>query len=207
LTTDDDARGRRRKEASSALTWMWSRLRGELRSTVTAAHYEWVYSCCCSHLTARFAGRLHDAAVETIVGISLIGYLPLCHISHLTQLDPPGPEDILRHMDDASLDWLTDQEAASVLGQPRVVADDNVVESLFGKEFNASSYREALHLVHLEGERAEFLVVTQFMDLWQASEGSVREEEVAARLEMDVADIRPLLFRFARRMSGGRSDG
>jgi hypothetical protein len=185
---------------------VWSRV-GRAGQTVATGDYEWAARCCCDHLADRYAARLTVVEVRQIVQIVLGTFWPPLFVRHIRG-DPVGPEEILRQMNDLALDralgeptvWADQLESFKML-PPRAESDSALLANYFGGDVTVSMYRAALRQAHLKGEREEFLVVTEYLDILDRN-GRVKDSEVSDALSIDESRVRQLLFRFHRRLGG-----
>jgi hypothetical protein len=156
------------------------------------------YRCCLAHLQARFGGQLTDDELTEIVERRLVAYVLPLLVPHLRR-NRPTPDEILSQLDNAALDRM---KGVSVDPAPSTLYwanDATVLARAFGDGVDADDYRFALGIARVLGEKAEFLVATQYLDLLQTT-GLADFAEVARKLQYEEQTVRALWWNFVQRL-------
>jgi hypothetical protein len=171
---------------------------GRRPGSVVWSQYSRAFRCCLAHLRARFAGKLTDDELAEIVDRRLVSYVSPLFVRNFRR-NRSSPDEILSQLDNAALDRMKGVTSDST-PNPLYWADDSVVlAAAFGGGVDADGYRFALGMARVLGERAEFLVATQYLDLLHTT-GQVDFAEVAKKLKFDEPTVRALWANFARRV-------
>jgi hypothetical protein len=162
------------------------------------SQYLLAYHRCLTHLRARFCGQLADSELITIVERRLVSYVSPSLVRHIRRIRP-SPDEILSQLDNAALDRMkggdTDQTPSTLYWTD----DSTVLAKAFGDGVDATGYRFALGMARVLGEKAEFLVATQYIDLLHTT-GHADFDEVARKLHFDERTVRTLWANFIQRL-------
>jgi hypothetical protein len=173
----------------------WHRL-GWPRRPPTAYQHRQLEQCLTWFVQLSFPGKLSDEDVRELVRQTLEAFMPLLHARGLRWSDdPPGPTDLLDWLTNACLDLLQCPVTTKLSCRPSRTLDDQRFirpssvaqdEDLTSSLLNAdpATVRAGLKALQAEGHVAEFLIITQYLDLAAAHPGTrPRLREVTARLD------------------------
>jgi len=162
------------------------------------SQYLRAYHCCLTHLRARFGGELTDDELAAIVEHHLVSYLsPM--LVRPARKNRFSPDEILSQLDNAALDRMKGVDTDPTQGTPYWADDSTVLAKAFGDGVDATGYRFALGMARVLGEKAEFLVATQYIDLLHTT-GHADFAEVARKLQYDERTVRTLWSNFVQRL-------
>jgi len=185
-----------RHQAYDALTALGT---GAGRSgAVVRSQYARAYRCCLAHLRARFAGQLTDDELAGIVERRLVSYLSPLLVRPFRR-NRSSPDEILSQLDNAALDRMKGVDADSTPNTLYWADDSAVLARAFGDGVDANGYRFALGMARVLGEKAEFLVATQYIDLLHTT-GQADFAEVARKLQSDEQTVQTLWANFVQRL-------
>lgn len=185
-----------RHQASAALAALGTdagRPGAVVRSQYLQAHH-----CCLAHLQARFSGQLTDNELTTIVERRLVTYVLPLLVRHLRR-NRSNPDEILSQLDNAALDRMKSEGADPTPTTLYWADDSTVLARAFGDGVDADDYRFALGIARVLGEKAEFLVATQYIDLLHTT-GQADFAEVARKLRFTEQAVRTLWSNFVQRL-------
>lgn len=124
--------------------------------------------------------RFSEEDIFIIVERCLLYFLTPLYTRHFLP-ETINPEDIVKMLANAALDHHLERGGPSVEHILTSESDDDeLVASVFGQEFVAQDYRNALRSLRLAGARVPYMVITHYMDMVaRAGSRSVRYAEVA----------------------------
>ena len=165
---------------------------------VVRSQYLQAYRCCLAHLQARFGGRLTDDELTTIVERRLVAYVLPLLVRHLRR-NRSTPDEILSQLDNAALDRMNGDVTDPAPSTLYWADDATVLARAFGAGVDADDYRFALGMARVLGEKVEFLVATQYLDLLHTT-GRADFAEVARKLQYDEQTVRTVWSNFVQRL-------
>ena len=190
-TTVAEARMKAYQRADAA----WRRL-GWPQQAPTAYHHTQLQRCLTWFVQLSFPGKLSDEDVSELVRQTLETFMPLLHVRQLRYLDDaPGPADLLDWLTNACLDLLQCPVTTRLSCRPsrtlddrgfsspsRATQDQDLTSSLL--DADPSAVRAGLKALQAQNHVADFLIITQYLDLAAARPGRrPRPKEVVTKLD------------------------
>jgi hypothetical protein len=193
---DQDARLR----AMHAATRLVQRLRNRPRKVVTPHDYADLHERLLAYVQERFGACLEDGNCCRTVQRGIEVYLAPYYVAG-TPRNQMDPEDLFKHIDDAGLEEFKPCEISTVATG---MSDDELVKETFGAHADSAGFRAALAQLRAEGRQVDYLVVTQFADLFNQKLEKPEYEDVAERLKnpkITVVMVEKIVLRFSNRLS------
>ncbi len=202
----DAAEARREAHAAAAAVWAGIGRPATAGGGVQEANYIWLHDSFTALVKIRFAGQLSAEDMAAIVESCLQSFLAPLYVRHVVE-ERVSPEDLLVMVDNKAIDRMGGDPICDRSQQAVTEShdeEDAFIRGIFGQDVTAEGYRSALRAVRLTGQRVEYLVVTQFVDL--TSERTPRPEDVASRLASALPgitdhEVQTALLRFSGRLA------
>jgi hypothetical protein len=206
-TTDGDRVGLTRAsgDAFTAAVTAW-RLAGWPQPPRARAGYQQVQCSLCDYLKVAFGGVFTEEQRSQIVENTLTAFMAPLH-ARPVRGDTPRPEDLVHAVENAALERHDPASYPDGGNRPAVEArseedDERLTHLAFGA--TPAAVRAGLAGLAADGKQAEFLIITQYLDLGDLAGEPPKSSEVVAKLKplestsgvIDELAVRAVLLKF-----------